>query len=78
MMDNQDIKVVNNSKIGELTNKSRNLSTLTVLLPVTAGTLEFGGTEVRQGGSFFLPFAVKSLQITGKGNCILIRPPRAR
>ena len=43
---------------------------------VTAGTLDFGGTEVRQGGSFFLPFAVKSLQISGKGNCILIRPPR--
>ena len=44
---------------------------------VTAGNLDFGGTEVRQGGSFFLPFAVKSLQITGTGNCILIRPPRA-
>ena len=44
---------------------------------VTAGTLDLGGTEVRQGGSFFLPFAVKSLQIAGTGNCILIRPPRA-
>lgn len=39
LMDSQDIQVVNNSKIGVLTNKSRNLSTVTLEVPVTAGSL---------------------------------------
>jgi len=43
---------------------------------VVEGTLDFGGTQVRQGGSFFLPYAVKDPTVSGRGRVILIRPPR--
>lgn len=43
---------------------------------VVEGTLDFGGTEIRQGGNFFLPYAVKEMEISGNGRVILIHPPR--
>ena len=43
---------------------------------VVEGSLNFGGAELPQGGNFFLPHAVKELEISGHGRVILIRPPR--
>lgn len=43
---------------------------------VVEGSLDFGGTKVRQGGNFFLPYAAKELEISGNGRVILIHPPR--
>ena len=43
---------------------------------VVEGTLDFGGTEIRQGGNFFLPYAVKEVEISGNGRVILIHPPK--
>ncbi len=44
---------------------------------VVEGTLDFNGTAVGPAGSFFLPYAVKEVTVTGRGRVILIKPPRA-
>lgn len=43
---------------------------------VVEGSLDFGGVTLPQGGNFFLPYAVKELEISGRGRVILIRPPK--
>ena len=43
---------------------------------VVEGSLNFGGVVLPQGGNFFLPYAVKELEISGNGRVILIRPPQ--
>lgn len=43
---------------------------------VTAGKLDFDGVTVGAGGSFFVPFIIKQLKISGTGKVILIRPPQ--
>ncbi|MBE6387888.1 MAG: hypothetical protein E7045_07505 [Lentisphaerae bacterium] len=43
---------------------------------VVEGNLNFGGTTVEQGGSFFLPYATKEVMVSGNGRVILIDPPR--
>jgi len=42
---------------------------------VTAGKLDFDGVTVVAGESFFVPFGIKQLKISGTGKVILIRPP---
>ena len=43
---------------------------------VVEGTLDFDGTTIKQGGNFFLPYAIKKLKIQGHGRLMLIRPPQ--
>jgi mannose-6-phosphate isomerase len=41
------------------------------------GELSFDGIMIPSGGNFFLPYAMKKVEIRGKGRLILIRPPVA-
>ena len=45
---------------------------------VVEGKLLFDGIEIRTGGNFFLPYALKRMTVEGKGRLILVRPPETR
>ena len=44
---------------------------------ITEGVLCLDGISMRAGENFFLPYATRTLQITGRGKMIMIRPPKA-
>ncbi len=44
---------------------------------VVDGRLYFDGVGVGGGGSFFLPWCVKRVHISGRGRLIVVRPPQA-
>ncbi len=44
---------------------------------ITEGALCLDGLSMRAGENFFLPYATRTLQITGRGKMIMIRPPKA-
>lgn len=44
---------------------------------ITEGVLCLDGLSMRAGENFFLPYATRTLHITGRGKMIMIRPPKA-
>ena len=44
---------------------------------VVEGSLKINNVQQSAGDNFFLPWAVKELEITGQGRLMLIRPPRS-
>ncbi|MBQ7179130.1 MAG: hypothetical protein IJS08_17070 [Victivallales bacterium] len=44
---------------------------------ITEGALCLDDIPMRAGENFFLPYATRTLQITGRGKMIMIRPPKA-
>lgn len=44
---------------------------------VVEGALSFDGMEIKAGGNFFLPYALKKVTVKGKGRLMIVRPPAA-